>query len=450
MTFPKYEAYKESGVEWLGEMPEHWIRVPIKHLAVLNPKKSDYQGDQSQLCSFVPMEKLKTGTLILDEERTISDVYAGYTYFENGDVLQAKVTPCFENKNIAIAENLTNGVGFGSSEINVLRAFNAISNRFLYYRLQENNFMDFCIASMTGVAGLQRVPSEVINNFSIALPEKSEQTQIARFLDHETAHIDALIAEQERLIELLKEKRQAVISHAVTKGLDPTVPMKDSGIEWLGEVPEHWGVIKANFLFEEQCRPVRECDEIVTVFRDGQVCLRSRRRESGFTLADLEHGYQGIRKGDLVVHSMDAFAGAIGVSEDDGKSTPEYVVLKPYDQGINCEYFAHVLRVMAQRNFIFVLCQAVRERAPRFRYSKFSLALLPVPPNDEQDEIQRYISNALNRMQVLADEAEKQVALLQERRSALISAAVTGKIDVRGWKAPESDTPTATLEAAYG
>src|SRR5690606_31428610 len=122
---------------------------------------------------------------------------------------------------------------------------------YLYYRLQEDNYMDFCTSSMMGAGGLKRVPTEVINNFTIAAPGLAEQAQIARFLDHETARIDALIEEQQRLIELLKEKRQAVISHAVTKGLDPTVPMKDSGVEWLGEVPAHWEVTKLGWILNE-------------------------------------------------------------------------------------------------------------------------------------------------------------------------------------------------------
>jgi len=196
------------------------------------------------------MEKLKTGVVQLDEERLIEEVINGYTYFEDGDVLQAKVTPCFENKNVAIAQGLTNGIGFGSSEINVLRPYHGVNAEYLYYRVQEDSYMSFCTSSMTGAGGLKRVPTDVINNFKIAAPNPDEQTQIARFLDHETARIDALIAEQQRLIELLKEKRQAVISHAVTKGLDPTVPMKDSGVEWLGEVPAHWDVIRSKFVYK--------------------------------------------------------------------------------------------------------------------------------------------------------------------------------------------------------
>lgn len=238
--FKAYPAYKDSGVEWLGDVPEHWLLTPLKHLALLNPRKSGFHGDTDQQCSFVPMEKLKTGVLQLDEERRVGEVKDGYTYFEDGDVLQAKVTPCFENKNIAIAKGLTNGIGFGSSEINVLRPGQGVSAEYLYYRVQEDLYMDLCASSMIGAGGLKRVPTDVINNFKVSAPGLTEQTQIARFLDYETARIDALIEEQQRLIELLKEKRQAVISHAVTKGLDPRVPMKDSGVEWLGEVPAHW------------------------------------------------------------------------------------------------------------------------------------------------------------------------------------------------------------------
>lgn len=137
MSFSVYPAYKNSNIEWLEEVPAHWVLTPIKHLALLNPRKSDFDGDTKQLCSFVPMEKLKTGVVLLDEVRPIDEVIEGYTYFEEGDVLQAKVTPCFENKNVAIAKNLKNGVGFGSSEINVFRPYKGVSAEYLYYRVQE-------------------------------------------------------------------------------------------------------------------------------------------------------------------------------------------------------------------------------------------------------------------------------------------------------------------------
>ncbi len=278
-----------------------------------------------------------------------------------------------------------------------------------------------------------------LENALFPKPPKEEAIVIANFLDHETTKIDTLIEKQQQLIKLLKEKRQAVISHAVTKGLNPDAPMRDSGVEWLGEVPEHWGIIKAKYLFKEKNRPVQDTDGIVTVFRDGQVCLRSRRRNTGFTMAILEHGYQGIRKGDLVLHSMDAFAGAIGVSEDNGRSTPEYVVTQPYNKNINCEYYADILRLMAKRDFIFVLCPSVRERAPRFRFSKFQHVLLPEPPIEEQNEIKNYLNRLSNKYIKLISKSEAQIKLLIERRTAIISAAVTGKIDVRNWTPPKQD-----------
>lgn len=211
---------KDSGVEWVGEVPEHWSIIPLKHVITLNPQKSEYKGRQDILCSFVPMEKLKMGTIQLDEYRTVSDVFHSYTYFENNDVLQAKVTPCFENKNVAIAEGLENGLGFGSSEINVLRPSESISRTFLFYRVQEDNYMSFCTASMLGAGGLKRVPTDIINNFKVGLPGIEEQTQIARFLDQETTKLDALITEAQHAISLIKERRSALISAAVTGKID--------------------------------------------------------------------------------------------------------------------------------------------------------------------------------------------------------------------------------------
>jgi len=132
--FKPYPEYKDSGIEWLGSVPKHWVIMPLKFSLILNPSKSSYMGSLGIDCSFIPMENLKTGALQLNEKRKILDVFYNYTYFENNDVLQAKVTPCFENKNVAIAKGLVNGIGFGSSEINVLRPKDNIMVNFLYYR----------------------------------------------------------------------------------------------------------------------------------------------------------------------------------------------------------------------------------------------------------------------------------------------------------------------------
>lgn len=211
---------KDSGVEWLGQVPEHWEVLPLKRVMELNPSKAQLKIEKSRLCSFIPMEKLKRDKIILDEERVINEVFDGYTYFENGDVLVAKVTPCFENNNIAVAKSLVNGIGFGSSEIYVLRCSKSIQNVFLYYRLQEEQFMNIAVAAMTGAGGLKRVPSEVLNGFKIALPPVDEQVQILHELKNNLNKFDSLDKYAHNTIELLQERKTALISAAVTGKID--------------------------------------------------------------------------------------------------------------------------------------------------------------------------------------------------------------------------------------
>lgn len=211
---------KDSGVEWLDKVPSHWQKTSIKHTTKLNPVKKALEFSLYQKCSFIPMEKLKLGRITLDEIKVVKEVYHAYTYFENDDILIAKVTPCFENKNFAIAKNLVNGLGFGSTEIYVLRCNNSISNEFIFYRLQESNFLTIAERAMTGAGGLKRVPSEVVSSFKYFLPSLIEQKEIVSFLNSETKKIDTLIQKQLQQIELLKERRTALISAAVTGKID--------------------------------------------------------------------------------------------------------------------------------------------------------------------------------------------------------------------------------------
>lgn len=211
---------KDSGVEWLGEVPEHWDTTKIKYVAELTPKKSEVSSNDNRLCTFVPMEKLKLGSLIKDEEKPISEVIGGYTYFKNGDLLLAKVTPCFENKNMVVASDLKNGIGFGSSEIYVLRTNHKVNTQFLYYRLQEDQFMELGTGAMTGAGGLKQVPSEFLNNFEFALPPLSEQIAITKYLNQYLIKNEYLMNKAQSAIQLMQERRTALISAAVTGKID--------------------------------------------------------------------------------------------------------------------------------------------------------------------------------------------------------------------------------------
>lgn len=213
-------AMKDSGVEWLGQVPEHWETTKIKYVAELTPKKSELLNTDNRLCTFVPMEKLKLDSLIKDEEKPISEVIGGYTYFRDGDLLLAKVTPCFENKNMVIASGLKNGIGFGSSEIYVLRSNSKVDSQFLYYRLQEDQFMELGVGSMTGAGGLKRVPSEFLNNFEFCLPPLKEQFTITEYLNQYLIKSELLMNKSESAIQLMQERRTALISSAVTGKID--------------------------------------------------------------------------------------------------------------------------------------------------------------------------------------------------------------------------------------
>ena len=453
--YKAYPEYKDSGVEWLGELPAHWTTLAIKHVAQLNPSKSSISVEKMKgMCSFIPMEKLKFNSLCLDEIKDVTDVYNGYTYFENEDILIAKVTPCFENKNMVVAHDLNNGIGFGSSEIYVLRCNDIINNNFLFYRLQEDNFMSIAEGAMTGAGGLKRVPSEVLNNFKFGLPSKKEQSIIVDFLDHETTKIDNMIEKQQQLIELLKEKRQAVISHAVTKGLNSDAPMKDSGVEWLGEVPEHWVPIQLG----KVCYQVSDGPHFSPNYVDSGVLFISARniKVNGWSLDDAkyitEKDYNEFSKrvipeiGDVLYTK----GGTTGIArtvdiEDKFQVWVHVAVLKILKEKAVPDFIAYSLNGASCYAQSQLYTQgATNNDLGLTRLIKIWLAL---PPKNEQQEIVDALNSITKKYDVVTDNAMTAITILQERRAALISAAVTGRIDVRDWVAPDTQGTEESQEA---
>lgn len=236
---------KSSGIEWIGNIPDDWEVKKLKYVAELDPTISEFLGD-NDIVSFAPMECLGEQTLS-PYETEYGKVKGKYTYFANEDIIMAKVTPCFENGNIAIAKNLKNNVGFGSSELFVFRAKN-ISNSFLMYSLYSEPFKSLAKSTMYGTGGLKRVSPEFILNYKIPFPPLKTQEKIADYLDEKCGEIDATIAKQKESIEKLKAYKQSLISETVTKGLDKSAPLKPSGIKWLGEIPQNARIIRLRFL----------------------------------------------------------------------------------------------------------------------------------------------------------------------------------------------------------
>lgn len=329
---------------------------------------------------------------------------------------------------VAIAEEWDNKEGAVNEHVFILRLSNENYPKFYFYFLQSDFAKKQILLEIKGAAqpGLN---SEFRHTLIAPQPSIEIQKNIVKYLDLEIEKIETLVAEKKQMLNLLEEKQFAAISRVVTKGLDENVDFKNSSIDWVEKIPEHWDIKRGKYLFVQSSLPVRDKDEIVTCFRDGQVTLRRNRREDGFTNAILELGYQGIQKGQLVLHSMDAFAGAIGVSDSDGKCSPEYIICDPIsEETIDSYYFAVLLRIMSLRGYIQATCTAVRERAPRIRFSHLANMYLPLPPFTEQKAIIDFIDREKQKKVEIENTLKESIELLNERRTALITAAVTGQI----------------------
>lgn len=461
MSYPAYPDYKDSGVEWLGEVPAHWEVKRLRYVAELNPSKTEVRTlPAERSVSFIPMEAIgEDGSLSLVQTRQIGEVLAGYTYVREGDVTIAKITPCFENGKGAVMRGLQNHVGFGTTELIVMRPQSSLTtSEYLYRVVSSEPFRVLGESSMYGAGGQKRVPDDFVRNFKIAWPPYKEQVEIQAFLDHETARIDALVEEQKRLIALLKEKRQAVISHAVTKGLDPDVPMKDSGVEWIGEVPKHWNVVRIKNVSSFLTSGPRGWSNFIN--DDGEdVFLQSGdlddRLNVFFNKANrisTPQGAEGIRtrlkNNDVVVCITGANTGRVAVvaQVDERVYVNQHLGLIRPQSSLCCSRFlGYSLASVGGQTYFNVEQYGLKEGL-----SLVNLAEAPatLPPIIEQKKIAQHIDTQLSRLDGLSTDATVAIKLLLERRSALISAAITGKIDVRGWQAAREADPSEMLMAA--
>lgn len=414
----RYPAYKDSGAVWLGEIPKHW---ELTRLGTRFEERRTKVSDKD----FPPLSVTKQGILPQLDSAAKSNDGDNRKLVKAGDFVINSRSDRKGSSGIATTDGSV-------SLINIVIEPKNIYPTFCNYLLKSYAFVEEYYRMGHGiVADLWTTRYDEMKAIILGIPPEGEQKAIAHFLDHKTAQIEKAIGIKEKQIELLKERRQVLIHKAVTRGLNPNAPMKDSGVDWIGEIPAHWIIEKGKWLFEKKSRPVRPQDGVVTAFRDGQVTLRSNRREEGYTFAIQEHGYQGIRKGDLVIHAMDAFAGAIGVSDSDGKSSPVYAACAPKDgMDLNPHFYAYLLRNLAITGFIESLAKGIRERSTDFRFKDFGNLPLSVPPFDEQNEIVGYLDKKLKDIDISVQHIKKLIEKLKEYKATLINSAVTGKVKV--------------------
>ena len=431
--YQAYAEYKDSGISWLGEVPNSWKLERFKW--IIKEKTKTYNSN-------LPAGAISFGEVVYKNEENLAlETKASYQEVLEGEFLINPLNLNFDLKSLRTALSKIDVVV--STGYIVAYAHQSLNKNFFRWLLHE---FDVAHMKTLGAGVRQTVNFADIANCYLYLPSLEEQSQIAQFLDHETAKIDHLIDKQQQLIELLKEKRQAVISHAVTKGLDPNVPMKDSGVEWLGNVPEHWIVCRLKHVANIQSG-IAKGKDIAGKATISVPMLRVANVQDGYLNLNEVHHIE-IEKDQLeryLLKDGDVLMNEGGDNDKLGRGAVWKSQIK------DCIHQNHVFAIRPYKiepEWLDILTRASYAKFHFFRQSKQSTNLASisstnikettvlVPPKTEREAILRYLKTQFSHFDALENQCILQVNLLKERRTALISAAVTGKIDVRNWQAP--------------
>lgn len=448
MTVPRYSSYKDSGVPWLGAVPKHWIVKRFKWLIERNDGGvwGDDPGGDEDTIVLRSTDQTVDGRWKLDEPalRKLSESERHGATLDVGDLLVTKSSgsSLHIGKTTLVDARVASLRACYSNFMQRLRLNSGLLPKLAWYVMNNDlarRQFDLASNSTTGLANLN---GKMISEVLVSVPDAAEQAAIVAFLDHETAKIDGLIAEQEKLIALLAEKRQATISHAVTRGLNPQVPMKDSGVPWLGEVPAHWRVGKIqNFARRESGHtPSRQHPEYwenctvpwftladVHQIRDGKTDYVFETKELVSELGLANSSARLLPRGTVML-SRTASVGYAAIMGVDMATTQDFINWVCHGD-LMPEFLLFVLRGM-KSEFDRLMMGSTHQTIYMPDIAKLTMAK---PPIDEQQQIVEALRARLKRLDLLADNATQAVGLLRERRSALIAAAVSGQIDVRGF-----------------
>lgn len=438
-----YPSYKPSGVQWLGDVPEHWAIKRLKHSVTRSDTK--VEPEDVAVEPYVGLEHVTswTGSLLpLDDEQTPESLC---NYFAAGDVIFAKLRPYLAKAFCA------EFAGLCSTEFLTLKAKDH-QRRFLLHLLLSGGFVSLVDSSTYG-AKMPRANWDFIGDMALPLPPMDEQKAISAFLDHETAQIDALIAKKQQLIERLAEYRTALITRTVTRGLppdaakaaglNPAPPLKASGVEWIGDVPEHWSAVRISAVARPGDKSFTDGDWVelpyitdsgVRLIQTGNIGI-GKYREQGYRYID-ESSFDELRctevdPGDVLICRLADPVGRACRAPDLGVrmiTSVDVCILKPSEQRSSA-YLTYLLSSKGYLSYVESLVRGgTRDRISR---SMLGAIKIPNPPCEEQHAIAAFLDRQMEAIDVLAARVETAIERLQEYRTALITAAVTGKIDVR-------------------
>jgi type I restriction enzyme S subunit len=432
MKFPRYPSYRDSGVAWLGDVPAHWQVSPCR--AIVHEQTAKNEG---AACTDYLSLMANVGII---------------PYAEKGDVGNKKPEDVSKCKIVARGDLVINSMNYGIGSYGlsgfdgicspvyiVLKPHNdVVQSRFAFRIFENRAFQTFAQSFGNGILEHRcAINWDILKGIGVVVPPPIEQKAILAFLDWEAAKIDELVAEQEQLIALLKEKRQAVIANAVTKGLHPYTPMRPSGVEWLGDVPAHWDVCQLKRVFRSVDYGISDSldsDGSVAILRMGNIV------DGRIVTADLKYAATVdssllLESGDLLynrTNSLDLI-GKVGMfvgSADNPVSFASYLVRLRLNGSSVPDYFAYLLNTdgilgIARSHAFVAIGQC------NLNPTRYGRIVVAVPPRAEQIAISDYLNVEMAKLDALTAEAQRAIHLLQERRTALIAAAVTGQMDVR-------------------
>lgn len=443
--YKAYSDYKDSGTSWLGDVPSHWDILPTKRFFRLVAESAPENNDYELLSVYTDIGVKPRKEL--EQKGNKASTTDGYWMVRKGDIVVNKLLAWMG----AVGYSSYDGVT--SPAYDILRPTKVFNSRFFHYLFRNEIAQQEFKRWSRGIMEMRlRLYFEELGRIQMPFPPKDEIEKITQFLDCETAKIDALIAKQEKLIELLKEKRQAVISHVVTKGLNPYAPMKDSGVEWLGEVPEHWVVLKLKYLIQslESGCSVNAADTPaktgeIGVLKTSCVYTRRFRVEENKTVfqEDLPRVKCPLRKGAIIISRMNTpelvGASALVNVDIDNIYLPDRLWQTNFNKSfdIEAEFLAYFMTVEGFRNQISLFAEGASSSMQNIAKEDYLAINAILPQLKEQIEIVNYIKKNEAKFLRLEAQAMNTIELLKERKTSLISAAVTGKIDVRDWVIPD-------------
>ena len=417
----RYEKYKPTGIQWLPEIPEHWNIMQLrKYLSLVSIKG---KGDKQLLSVTRENGVIERDTYNLEENHNfVPEDLNGYKYVTPGQFVINKMKSWQGSYGVSDYEGIVSPAYFVCD-------LNFPNKEYFSQAIRSRAYVDFFAQWSKGIrVGQWDLEPIALKSIPFFEPPIPEQNKIVAYLDKRITLIENCKCQRERELQTLNELKQAEIASVVTRGLNPDVPMKDSGIFWQPLIPMNWSVTKLKHVLSKLDRPRRPDDELLVCSNSGDV---KKRGDSKLGLvADSDEIYQGVRCGDLLIHGMDTWHGAIAVSNYDGMCTP---VVHVCDSTQNKKYIALYLRNMANQKVFKLISNGVRQNTSDFRsWGKVGTILIPIPPIEEQNAIVEYIESKTNEIDTMIEALKAEIDRLTEYKQRLISDVVTGQIDVRG------------------